>query len=235
VTINGSEPLVEAAGLHKRFRVGEVDVHVLRGIDLTIAPGERIAIMGRSGSGKSTLMSILGCLDRPTSGHYRFDGRDVADLDDDTLSRLRGRAIGFVFQSSHLMPGVSVERNVELPMEYQHVPAPERRSRARALLDRVGMAHRLQHHPNQLSGGERQRVAIARALVNRPSLLLADEPTGNLDSEAAASVLSLFEEIHREMGLTTVTVTHDAEIGQRAERLVRLDDGHVVEVNGKPR
>jgi len=223
------EPLIRLEQVTKVYRTGEVDVAVLHGIDLEIGYGEHVAIMGRSGSGKSTLMNILGCMDQPTGGRYVLAGRDVSHLDDDTISGLRGQLIGFVFQAFHLLPSLTIEDNVALPMEYQQVPARERRARAVGLLERVGLGHRLGHRPNQLSGGERQRVAIARSLSNGPKLLLADEPTGNLDTSAQRKILDLFAELHAETGITLVLVTHDPQIGRSAARLVRVSDGQVVE------
>ena len=220
--------LVDIQGVTKTYRAGEVDVPVLRGVDLRIQRGERVVIMGRSGSGKSTLMNIIGCLDQPTSGRYALDGHQVAGLDDDAVSQVRGQMIGFVFQAFHLLKGRTVIENVELPLEYQSVPPEEGRARAMALLERVGLGHRLDHRPNQLSGGERQRVAIARALVNQPRLLLADEPTGNLDTSARQQILGLLSELQAEGDLTTVMVTHDPEIAALAGRLVRIADGKVV-------
>ncbi len=228
--IEGSHPggpLIELRGVEKTFRSGELEVPVLRGIDLVIEHGEQVAIMGRSGAGKSTLLNVLGCLDQPTGGSYRLDGHPIDALDDDELSVVRGRTIGFVFQSFHLLRGLSVTDNVALPLTYQQVPPPQRRERATALLERIGLGHRLEHRPHQLSGGERQRVAIARALVNHPSLLLADEPTGNLDSKASARILALFDSLHDELGITVVIVTHDPEIGAAAKRLVEVADGRV--------
>jgi putative ABC transport system ATP-binding protein len=222
------EPLVRLEDVHKTYRAGEVDVPVLRGIDLTIRKGEHVAIMGRSGSGKSTLMNILGCLDRPTSGRYLLEERDTSGLDDDAISTVRGQTIGFVFQQFHLLPGRTVRENVELPMEYLGTAPEERRARATELLTRVGLAHRLGHRPTQLSGGEKQRVCIARALANRPRLLLADEPTGALDSRATKVILELFAELHRETGVTLVIVTHDEGVGRAAPRLVEVADGKVV-------
>jgi putative ABC transport system ATP-binding protein len=221
--------IVRLEGVTRTYRNGEVEVPVLRGIDLRIEAGEYVAIMGRSGAGKSTLMNILGCLDRATSGRYVLDGRDVGGLGDDALSQVRGQTIGFVFQSFHLLQSRTIVENVELPMEYQRVPAAEREARAKDLLVRVGLGHRLGHYPQQLSGGERQRVAIARSLANRPRLLLADEPTGNLDSAAQAKILSLFEELQRETGVTMIMVTHDEAIGEAARRRVLVSDGQVVE------
>jgi putative ABC transport system ATP-binding protein len=221
--------LIRLEGVTRVYRNGDVEVPVLRGIDLSIEAGEYVAIMGRSGAGKSTLMNVLGCMDRPTGGKYWLDGHDVGALDDDALSRVRGKTIGFVFQAFHLLKGLTIVENVELPMEYQGVPASQRRARAEELLRRVGLGHRLEHHPQKLSGGERQRVAIARALSNQPRLLLADEPTGNLDSAAQKNILALFEELRRETGVTLVIVTHDPALGEAAERCVVVSDGKVLE------
>lgn len=219
--------LIELTGISKTYQLGEVAVPVLRDITLRIDEGEHVAIMGRSGSGKSTLMNILGCLDQPTTGSYRLAGREVEQLDDNQLSDLRGGLVGFVFQSFHLLRNLTVQQNVELPMEYQGVPTAERAQRARDLLERVGLGHRFEHRPNQLSGGERQRVAIARALSNQPSLLLADEPTGNLDTSAQQATLQLFDELHQQTQVTLVIVTHDPLIGERAARTIRITDGRV--------
>ena len=219
--------LIELSGISKTYQLGEVAVPVLRDITLRIDEGEHVAIMGRSGSGKSTLMNILGCLDQPTTGSYRLAGREVEQLDDNQLSDLRGGLVGFVFQSFHLLRNLTVQQNVELPMEYQGVPTAERAQRARDLLERVGLGHRFEHRPNQLSGGERQRVAIARALSNQPSLLLADEPTGNLDTSAQQATLQLFDELHQQTQVTLVIVTHDPLIGERAARTIRITDGRV--------
>jgi putative ABC transport system ATP-binding protein len=187
-----------------------------------------LAIIGPSGSGKSTLMALLGCLDRPTEGTYRLDGRDVTHLSDDDLSAVRNRAIGFVFQSFHLLPRSTARENVELPMIYAGLPGRERRARADTLLTTVGLGHRLGHRPNQLSGGENQRVAIARALVNDPPLLLADEPTGNLDSRSGAEILGLFQALNRDRGVSVILVTHDPRVAERCHRVVELLDGRVV-------
>jgi putative ABC transport system ATP-binding protein len=219
--------VIRLRGIEKSYRTGAIEVPVLKGIDLDIDEGEYVAIMGRSGSGKSTLMNILGLLDRPTAGTYALGGRDVAACDDDTLSHLRGRAIGFVFQAFHLLPNLDVVENVALPLDYQGVGEQEKRDRAAALLDRVGLGHRLGHLPTQLSGGECQRVAIARALVTRPRLLLADEPTGNLDVAAQASIIELFRELQAETGVTLAVVTHDRTVGQAAPRRVVVADGRV--------
>ena len=218
-------PLVELGGVGKAYRTGEVEVPVLQDVELTIRAGEYMAIMGRSGSGKSTLMHIIGLLDQPSTGSYRFEGREVGNLGDDERSHLRGQAIGFVFQRFHLIPNLDVLANVELPMRYQRVPRALYRERATELLARVGLSHRLGHRPTQLSGGEQQRVAIARALVNRPRLLLADEPTGNLDTSAHAQIMGLFSELRAELGLTVVLVTHDPGVGRAAERCIDVIDG----------
>ncbi|MEM1348909.1 MAG: ABC transporter ATP-binding protein [Myxococcota bacterium] len=224
-----SSALIALEDITKTYVHGDVQTQVLRGIDLTIWRGEYVAIMGRSGAGKSTLMNILGCLDRPTAGRYVLDGRDISRFGDDELSEVRGRSIGFVFQSFHLLSNLTATQNVELPMEYQGVPAKERAERAIELLEHTGLGHRLGYYPNQLSGGERQRVAIARALSNRPKVLLADEPTGNLDSEARRNVLRLFEELLARSELTLIMVTHDELIGQQAQRCVLVEDGRVVD------
>jgi putative ABC transport system ATP-binding protein len=221
-----ASPVIELEGVHKHYATGKLDVHALRGIDLRIDAGELVAIMGPSGSGKTTLMEILGCLSRPSSGQYRMNGRAVEQIDADGLARLRGEQIGFVFQSFNLLPRLSVVENVELPLAYRGVPRRARRERARSSLARVGLGHRESHLPNEISGGERQRVAIARALVNRPSLVLADEPTGNLDSQTGAEILELLHSVHAE-GNTVVMVTHDAEIGAQAERRLSIRDGRI--------
>lgn len=227
------EAVVNFEGVTKTYVTGPTSVQVLRGIDLQIARGEYVAIMGRSGAGKSTVMNILGCLDRPTSGRYSLMGQDVSTLNDEGLSGLRLRTIGFIFQSFHLLKSLNVRENVELPMEYLGMGAAERAERASSLLKQVGLGHRLGHMPNQLSGGERQRVAIARALANRPTVLLADEPTGNLDSAARDHVLGLFDELLEDQGITLVTVTHDPLIGELARRRVIVSDGVIVEDSGR--
>ena len=233
VTMHAHAMIVDLSDIQKTYKAGEVDVPVLRGIDLQIDRGEYVALIGKSGAGKSTLMNIIGCLDQPTAGSYKLDGTDVSKLDDDALSAVRGRTVGFVFQSFHLLPGRNILENVELPMEYEGVAPAARRERARALLTRVGLQHRLEHFPRQLSGGERQRVAIARALANNPRLLLADEPTGNLDSAARDSILKLFEELVEDDDLTLVMVTHDDDISALAPRCVVLSDGKVIEDRGR--
>lgn len=206
--------------------MGAEEVHALRGIDLAIERGEYVAIMGPSGSGKSTLMNILGCLDTPTRGSYYLAGRKVSELGDDDLAAIRNREIGFVFQTYHLMPRASALRNVELPLVYRGVPASERRELALRALEEVELADRWRHRPNELSGGQRQRVAIARALVTKPKLLLADEPTGNLDSAVSAEIMDLFDKLHAE-GNTVVLVTHEHDIAGRARRVVTLRDGRI--------
>ena len=208
------------------YHRGSTDVAALSNIDLDIREGEKLAIMGPSGSGKTTLLSILGCLDRPTHGEHLFEGRAVAELDDDTLSRLRNRAIGFVFQSFHLLPHLSVVENVETPMQYGQRPTREWRPRALEALERVGLGPRAEHRPSELSGGEAQRTAIARALVVEPRLLLADEPTGNLDTATGTEIAALLDGLHAQ-GSTVVLVTHNEALAQRAERLVTLRDGHI--------
>jgi putative ABC transport system ATP-binding protein len=214
-------------GIRRDFTVGDSVVHALAGVDLDVAAGEMIAIMGPSGSGKSTLLNILGCLDRPTAGSYDLDGEPVAALPPDRLADIRQRKIGFVFQSFHLLARMSALRNVELPMIFAGTSASERRARALQALERVGLAHRAEHRPNQLSGGERQRVAIARAVVMHPAILLADEPTGNLDSESGEAVLQLLQRMHAE-GLTILVVTHNPDVGGRTDRILRMHDGRFV-------
>ncbi|MEE9607241.1 MAG: ABC transporter ATP-binding protein [Myxococcota bacterium] len=218
--------LIELRGVSKSFRLGAQEVPILRGIDLSIAEGEFVAIAGASGSGKTTLLEILGAISRPSSGCYLFDGTPLEGCDDDALADLRAERIGFVFQTFNLMPRMSAVRNAALPLLYGGVARGERERRARALLERLGLAHRLAHRPNQLSGGECQRVAIARALVNEPRLLLADEPTGNLDERTGREILAIFRELHRE-GRTLVIVTHSAQVAAAAGRVVRIRDGRV--------
>jgi putative ABC transport system ATP-binding protein len=221
-------PLIQASGLTKVYRMGRVEVPALRGVDLEIHTGEFVAIMGPSGSGKSTLMHILGCLDRPTAGEYLLDGRAVSRLGGRELAQVRNRKVGFVFQTFNLMPRLPVDENVALPLKYRGgVSRKERRRRARAVLDRLGLSHRIAHRPDELSGGERQRVAIARALVGEPAILLADEPTGNLDSKSGAEVLNTFADLHRS-GHTVILVTHDPNVAARAERVIEVGDGRVV-------
>ena len=219
-------PLIQLQEVTKVYRMGTVEVSALSGITLSIASGEYVGVMGPSGSGKTTLMEVLGCLSRPTAGLYEFEGQRVDAIDDRALAALRGERIGFVFQTFNLLPRLTAADNVELPMLYRRVPPRQRRQRALDLLARVGLADRAAHRPNEMSGGERQRVAIARALVNGPSVLLADEPTGNLDSATGEAILALIEELHRS-GQTIVLVTHDPRIGERVQRLVQLRDGKV--------
>lgn len=216
--------LVDARRLHRAYPMGDTPCVALRDVSLQIPAGEFVAIMGPSGSGKSTLMHLLGCLDRPTSGRYLLDGVEVQELDDRQRSRLRNTKVGFVFQSFNLIPELDVQENVELPLVYAGVPAAERQARSTHLLAAVGLGHRIGHRPNELSGGELQRVAVARAMVHAPPLLLADEPTGNLDSETGKSILRLFEELH-ERGTTIVVVTHDPEVAQWSQRVVLVRDG----------
>ena len=219
--------IIEIADVTKVYRSGEVSLAALRGVDFVVREGEFVAIMGPSGSGKTTLLGILGCLDRPTTGAYRLVGDEMSSVDEARRARVRGQRIGFVFQAYNLLPRSTAFKNVELPLVYAGVPAYERRRRVLDALAEVGLAERANHHPNQLSGGEQQRVAIARALVVRPSVLLADEPTGNLDSASAEEVLTLLERLNNR-GATIVVVTHSEEVAERASRIVRLADGLVV-------
>ena len=219
---------VELDSVSRRYEMGEVVVTALDGLSFGIAKGESLAIMGPSGSGKSTCMNLIGCLDRPSSGRVRIDGFDTADLDDRELAALRNRTIGFVFQQFHLLPRLDIARNVELPLIYARLPSRERKRRCLEVLERVGLGDRLRHLPSELSGGQRQRAAIARALVNRPAILLADEPTGALDSATGASILELFKEINA-AGTTLIVVTHDPGIGAAFPRLIRLRDGRLAD------
>lgn len=221
-------PLIQIEGITKVYRMGEVEVTALDGVSLIIREREYVAIMGSSGSGKSTLMNVIGCLDRPTGGRYLLTGRDVSRLGRAELAEIRNQTIGFVFQNFNLLSRTSALENVELPLLYADVPGRERRRRARESLERVGLAERMGHHPSQLSGGQQQRVAIARALVTRPKLILADEPTGNLDSRTRVEVMTLFGELARS-GITIVLVTHEPEVAQQAARLVVLRDGRVAD------
>src|SRR5512141_1395076 len=220
-------PLLSAKGIEKIYRSGDVPVAALRGVSLDLARGDFVAIMGASGSGKSSFMNIMGCLDRPTRGSYLLAGEDVSRLSRDALANVRGRRIGFVFQGFNLLPRTSAVENVELPMLYQGVGAHERRRRAAEALARVGLGGRLDHTPGQLSGGQQQRVAIARALVNRPALLLADEPTGNLDSATSVAIMGVFQRLN-DQGITIVMVTHELDIAQYTKRMVVMRDGKVV-------
>jgi putative ABC transport system ATP-binding protein len=221
-----SVPVIRTESLTKEYVLGAETVRALRGVDLTIERNEYIAIMGPSGSGKSTFMNLIGCLDTPTAGQYWLDGTAVAGLDDDELARIRNHYIGFVFQTFNLLPRASALHNVELPLIYAGVSKKERRERAIDVLDKVGLGDRMEHKPSELSGGQRQRVAVARALVNRPSLLLADEPTGNLDSKTSTDIMALFDELHAG-GQTIMVVTHEHDIALHAHRTVTLRDGIV--------
>ena len=220
------EPLIQLRGITKSYRGGEGSVEALKGVELDVRAGEYVSIMGRSGSGKSTLMNVLGCLDNPTSGSYLLAGRDVSGLGERELAQVRNREIGFVFQNFSLLPRATAQRNVELPLVYRGTPAAERRAQALDALDAVGLADRAGHRPAELSGGQEQRVAIARALVTKPSLLLADEPTGNLDSTTAREILLLFRRIHSE-GNTVILVTHEEDVAREADRILDILDGRI--------
>jgi putative ABC transport system ATP-binding protein len=224
----GRAPVISVYGVSKTYSLGEIAVHALRGVTLQIERGDFVAIMGSSGSGKSTLMNILGCLDVPTSGRYEIDGVDASEMDEDDLSDLRNRKIGFVFQSFNLVPRTSAVVNVELPLAYAGLRGSERRQRAERALRSVGMGHRLGHEPAELSGGQQQRVAVARAIVTNPSLILADEPTGNLDSHSTGEVLRIFARLNEE-GRTVVLITHEPDVAEQTKRVIRLSDGEVVE------
>lgn len=222
-----ARPVIELEHIHKTYTMGDVEVHALRGVSLTIREGEFVAIMGASGSGKSTTMNIIGCLDRPTKGSYVLDGEDVSEMSKDERADIRCQKIGFVFQGFNLLSRTSALENVELPMLYLGVDAAQRHQRAMEALAAVGLAGREQNHPNQLSGGQQQRVAVARSLVNSPALILADEPTGNLDSRTSVEVMEIFQRLNREMGITLVLVTHEPDIAEYAKRVVVFKDGKI--------
>ncbi|HZI10597.1 MAG TPA: ABC transporter ATP-binding protein [Myxococcus sp.] len=223
----GAGKLIQVENITRVFHVGGEEVRALRGVTFGISRGEWVAIIGQSGSGKSTMMNVLGCLDTPTSGRYMLNGKDVSRMSDDELAVIRNVEIGFIFQTFQLLPRETALANVELPLVYRGMPARERRERARAALDKVGLTHRTHHKPNELSGGQRQRVAIARALVSEPSMLLADEPTGNLDSATGEEIVRLFEQLHT-AGHTLVLVTHEPKLAARCPRAIRLSDGEIV-------
>jgi putative ABC transport system ATP-binding protein len=229
--------MIQTVNLVKSYDLGEHEVHALAGVSLTIEDGEFVAIIGASGSGKSTLMNILGCLDQPTSGSYYLDGAEVSDLSDDELAIVRNQAIGFVFQNYNLLPRMTAVRQVELPLIYRGIPAREREELAIDALITVGLGDRLDHKPTEMSGGQQQRVAIARAVVTEPSLILADEPTGNLDSRTSHEIVAVFQRLNRELGITVVYVTHEPDIAEHAGRIVQMRDGHVVSdiINEFPR
>jgi putative ABC transport system ATP-binding protein len=221
-----TDAILQLRGITRDFKLGSQTVHVLKGIDLDIGKNEYVALMGPSGSGKSTLMNLLGCLDTPTSGNYEFNGTDVSSLNDNALAEIRNSEIGFVFQTFNLLPRSTALENVALPLVYAGLSKEERLARAAEVLDQVGLSDRMDHRPNQLSGGQRQRVAVARALVNRPALILADEPTGNLDSKTSLEIMKLFDEI-QSAGNTVILVTHEEDIAQYAKRVIRLVDGNI--------
>lgn len=220
------QTVIKLRNIIRDFQLGQQTVHVLKGIDLDVQRGEYVALMGASGSGKSTLMNIIGCLDTPTDGSYALDGRDVSQMSDDELAEIRNHDIGFVFQTFNLIPRQTALQNVALPLVYAGKPKAERKARAEDVLTQVGLDDRMDHRPNQLSGGQRQRVAVGRALVNKPAIILADEPTGNLDSETSIEIMKLFDEIHA-AGNTLIVVTHEEDIAQHAKRIIRLKDGRV--------
>jgi len=221
-----SDTIIEIKGLKREFTVGSEVVKALKGVDVSVKKNEYLAMMGPSGSGKSTLMNLLGCLDTPTAGAYNLNGTDVSSLKDDDLAEIRNKEIGFIFQTFNLLPRLTALENVSLPLVYAGFSSEERNNKAKDVLEKVGLGDRMDHRPNQLSGGQRQRVAVARALVNDPSIILADEPTGNLDSKTSLDIMRLFEEIHQ-MGNTLIVVTHEEEVASHAHRILRLKDGLV--------
>jgi putative ABC transport system ATP-binding protein len=223
-----TKEIIKLQDLNKTYRNGDIEVEALKKVDLTIHYGEFVAIMGASGSGKSTLMNILGCLDRPTRGDYYLEGIDIKEKTDDQLSFIRNQKIGFVFQSFNLIPRTSALRNVELPMIYGKIPSRDRKHIALQLLESVGLGDRYHHMPNELSGGQKQRVAIARALANEPTIILADEPTGNLDSESSVEIMGIFTKLNREYGNTVIIVTHEHEIAQHTDRIITFKDGNII-------
>lgn len=224
--MNSNEVILQLRDIKRDFKLGAQTVHVLKGIDLDIHNNQYVALMGPSGSGKSTLMNLLGCLDTPTSGSYKLNGTDVSSLNDNELAEIRNREIGFVFQTFNLLPRSTALENVALPLIYAGMSKEERLARAAEVLEQVGLADRMDHRPNQLSGGQRQRVAVARALVNKPALILADEPTGNLDSKTSLEIMKLFDDIQA-AGNTVILVTHEEDIAQHAKRIIRLVDGNI--------
>lgn len=224
-----TEWVVEAKDITKVYKMGEIEVHALRGLSVNIAPGEIVSIMGPSGSGKSTLMNILGCLDRPTSGEYSLNGEAVAELNDDQLAEIRNRGVGFVFQSFNLLPRATALANVELPMRYAVLNGRNRKQVATEALEAVGLGDRIHHRPNELSGGEMQRVAIARALVNNPAIIMADEPTGNLDTKSGDEIMTLLKNLNKDRGTTLIIVTHDPEIAELTNRVISIRDGRIAE------